>query len=246
MFTDIHCHILPGLDDGSGSFEESLDMARLAVRGMTDTIVCTPHSNVPFSYRNYWTPHMDELVSQLAANLSRNKIPVRVYAGQEVFLDGDLDILLKEKKIITVNHSRYMLVEAEPTERSASVYRKLESLISLGITPVLAHPERYRFVGEDPDAPGRLHALGCILQCNKGSFTGAFGRTIARTAFRMLEERQIDCIASDAHSPNVRTPFMRDVHEMICEDFSYDYADYLMADTPRRIIENQRITSFRL
>lgn len=246
MFTDIHCHILPGLDDGSGSFEESLDMARLAVRGMTGAIVCTPHTNVPFSYRNHWSPKMDGLVSQLSDALSSSKIPLTVYAGQEVFLDGEPEILLKEGKIIPINRSRYMLVEADPAERSASVYRKLEKLISIGVTPVLAHPERYRFVGEDPDAPGRLHAMGCVLQCNKGSFTGAFGRTIARTAYRMLEERQIDCIASDAHSPNVRTPFMRDVHEMICEEFSYDYADYLMSDTPRRIIENQRIVSFRL
>lgn len=108
----------------------------------------------------------------------------------------------------------------------------------------MAHPERYAFVAETPEAADQLKATGAFLQLNKGSLKGAFGRTAFQTAHRLLAERKADFIASDAHSPYVRTPYLGDAHELVSEHYSIDYADFLLRDNPFRVIRNQKIYSY--
>lgn len=238
---DIHCHILYGLDDGSSGVEESLKMIDIARSGRTQGIIATPHCNVPGSYRNHWGEDLENRLKAIQKRLSENSDPFEVYPGQEIFCDGNFLEMLKNGELITLNHSRYPLVEFDFTERSSSVYEKLESVLAEGYTPVVAHPERYAFVQESPDAIFHMKRMGCLLQINKGSLKGAFGQGAFAASHFLVAHRLADVMASDGHSPYVRTPYMADAYEIICENYSYDYAELIAGINPQRIIEDKSI-----
>ena len=238
---DIHCHILPGFDDGSDNIEESVRMARLAVDGGTSVLVATPHSNIPHSYKNYFGPVYAEKFKRLSARLRDENIPLKIYPGNEIFAGGNMVELIKSKRLLTLNNSVYPLVEFDFGVQADEAYEKLDMLIAEGFTPVVAHPERYGFVAEDSDAPLRLKDMGCLLQVNKGSIKGSFGRSAYEAAHAILGQRLADVVASDAHSPYMRTPFLADVNSIISELYSADYADILLNKNPADILDNKKI-----
>lgn len=241
---DIHCHILYGVDDGSDSIEESVRMAKIAYDCGSKAIVATPHSNIPDSFTNYWSKDLLNRVTTLREKLIECGIPLKVYCGQEVFCTSRTHELLRAGKLITINNSRYALVEFDFNEYSSSVYEKLQRIIAEGYTPIVAHPERYAFISEEMDAAMRLKSMGCLLQLNKGSISGSFGRRSQHNAYRLLEKRIADFVASDAHSPYMRTPHMEEAYEMVCEEFSFDYARLLFDENPKSVIVNKNVFSY--
>ncbi len=236
---DIHSHIVYGVDDGAQSLEEAVKMAELASMRGTKGLVATPHTNVPGSYGNFWGTEILEKIKMLREALKENYIDVQIFCGQEIFCTSRTAEYLKAGNIITLNNSKYPLVEFDFYEYSDSVYLKLEKIIAEGYVPIVAHPERYAFVGEDEDAAVRLKNMGCLLQVNKGSLSGKFGENAYFTARKLLEERLVDVIASDAHSPYMRTTNMIHIHEFVSEEYSQDYADILFKYNPRRILQNR-------
>lgn len=241
---DIHCHICYGSDDGAENLETAVEMVGQAFEHGTEGIVATPHCNVPGTYENYWGEELHEKVRQLRAELQAREIPVEIYTGQEIFCTNQTAKLLTSGELITLNHSRYPLVEFDFFEYPESVYAKLRMITAEGYTPIVAHPERYDFVSEEEDAIYKLKNLGCLLQINKGSLEVRFGRDAFFASRRMLELRLADVIASDAHSPYMRTPNMQSVHELICEEYSYDYAELLLIRNPRRIIQDREAVTY--
>lgn len=241
---DIHCHILFGADDGAASLAESVEMAKRAHAGGTKKIIATPHTNVPDSYTNYWDREFENRITALNQALAQANCSLRVYAGQEVFCSRDFTELFQQGKLITLNRSRYMLVEFGFYEHASSVYRKLERLRACGVIPIVSHPERYAFVWEDETAAHKLKNLGCLLQINKGSITGDFGGRAHRAAHRILRDFDADFVASDAHSPYVRTPYLERVYDRVAETYSLDYAEWLFAANPALVMNDQPIVSF--
>ena len=238
---DIHSHIAYGADDGAQSLEEAVKMVEYAALRGTKGLVATPHTNVPGSYENFWGPELLEKVKELRTALKENYIDVQIFCGQEIFCTSFAVDLLKSGKVITLNNSRYPLLEFDFYEYSDSVYSKLEKIISEGYVPIVAHPERYAFVAEEEDAALRLKKLGCVLQINKGSLTGYFGESAFYTSRRLIEERLADVIASDSHSPYVRTTNMENTHELVSELYSPNYADILLDINPKRILQDREI-----
>ncbi len=238
---DLHCHILFGVDDGADSAEESIRMARIACESGTKGIAATPHCNISEYDRNEWTSEFTRKIIMLNSTLEQLDIPVKIYPGQEIFCGEDVPKLLKSKKLITLNGSRYVLVEFDFGEFSENVYSRIERIMAEGYVPIVAHPERYGFVQEDPNAAYRLKNMGCLLQINKGSVKGGFGRGAFLAASGILQYQLADFIASDAHGPFVRTPFMADAHEYISERFSAEYADILFKINPVRVLKNKMI-----
>lgn len=241
---DIHSHIIYGVDDGAQSIEEAVKIAENASLHGTKGIVATPHTNIPGSFSNYWCQELLERVKTLRAAIKENYIDVQIFCGQEIFCTSDAVEYLKSGKVITLNNSRYPLLEFDFYEYSDSVYSKLEKIISEGYVPIVAHPERYAFVAEEEDAAVRLKKLGCILQVNKGSLTGKFGESAFYTGRRLIEERLADVIASDSHSPYVRTSNLEKIHELVSEVYSPDYADILLDINPKRILQDREIIIF--
>lgn len=238
---DIHCHILFGLDDGSVSIEESVEMAKLARTGGTRRIIATPHSNVTGSFRNMWCPEFSDMLDRLNGRLRDEDVDIRIFPGQEIFCGENFADLLLDGKLITLNNSRYPLVEFDFYEHSSSVYMKLKKIVAEGYVPVVAHPERYAFLSEDESAATKLKRMGCLLQVNKGSLQGNFGRSAHKAARFLLDNSFADFIASDAHSPYMRTPFLAEAFELVAESYSFDYARLLFSENTLAVIENRDI-----
>lgn len=238
---DIHCHILPGVDDGSGNFSDSIEMAQLAVESGTKGIVVTPHCNIPGMFANYYCDEFKEKFMNLKQALKQKNIPVEVYQGQEVFLSRYFEEHLTKGEFITINGSKYMLVELDFRIDAASAFSRLERLISYGYIPVVAHPERYGFVIENPDAARKIRSVGALVQINSGSLIGDFGIYIKKTAQKIMDNALVDFVASDAHSQYSRTPNLAVAHEFISENYSYDYADILFRTNPVKLLNNESI-----
>lgn len=238
---DIHCHILPCVDDGSGNMSDSIEMAQLAAESGTEGIIATPHCNVSGLFENYRSSMLEKKVSTLQNELRTRNIPLNIYLGQEVFLSGNFEEHLKRGDFITLNNSRYMLAELDFEIGENSAVSRLSRLLCEGYVPVVAHPERYGFVVENPSVIKKLRSAGSLIQLNGGSLTGEFGRYVQRTAEIIVNNEFADFIASDAHSQYSRTPALDNIHELICENFSYDYADLLLKINPAKLLDNELI-----
>ncbi len=238
---DIHCHLLYGVDDGADTIGETIEMAKLAYDNGTRVIAVTPHSNTPGSGRNFWSDGLRERFIEVKKAVKDAGIPIQILSGQEIFGKGDVAELLKSGNLITLNGSRYPLIEFPFKERSENVFNKLESVLAEGYVPIVAHPERYEFVTENFDSLLKLKKMGCLLQINTGSLEGNFGRGAKANAKKMLNNHAVDVVASDAHSPFMRTPVLADAHEYISEKYSTDLADRLLLRNPKAILENKII-----
>lgn len=238
---DLHCHILPGVDDGSSSEEESCRMARLAVESGVTAVCATPHCNVPGCFDNYRTEALEERFLCLARLLGERDIPLRLYAGMEVYVTPETPRHLLEGKLLTLGGSRYLLVEFGFEAPFSFAQRMLEEISAAGAVPVVAHPERYRFAQEDRGCLLRWIEAGWALQINKGSLFGRFGRRAARTAHWCLGEGCMHLIGSDAHSPYRRTPWLEDARSYVAEYTAPEIADFLLEENPRHMLENAPI-----
>ena len=241
---DIHCHIVFGVDDGSFSLSESVEMARVALEGGTDVIIATPHANAPDLDPNDWDAEFDKKLKSLNDALVSEGIPLTVCPGHEVFCSDNVVRLYRGGKLMTLNRSRYLLIEFDFYSDVESMLAYCDDLSDQGVIPVIAHPERYEAIKEDLDAAFRLKRHGCLLQLNGGSLFGAFGRASREVAHDLIGEYAADFIASDAHSPYMRTPYLADAHEMVCELYSPDYADLLFDENPRRVLQNEETLVF--
>ena len=232
---DLHSHILPGMDDGARNLEESLRMADLAVRSGVRTMVATPHC------AGDRREEVQECLAYLRAGLRDAGIPLKVYAGMEIYGAPDTAQLLRDGKLLTLAGSRYPLIEfpfhSDGTEES----RILHSVCKRGYRPLVAHPERYQCIQDNPEILNRWCRMGCLLQVNKGSLLGRFGYRAQETALELMERGFATVVASDAHGIRMRTPWMREVQQMLSEEFSPQYARKLLWENPGKILKDEEI-----
>lgn len=243
---DIHAHILPGIDDGAGSWDEALEMAELAVDSGVDTLVCTPHTNIASVYENYDDEKMYTLWDTFRRKLKEEKIPLKILRGSEVFATLDMQSKIDSGQILPLNESNYYLVEFDFQAEPEYMAEILFGMQRFGKYPVLAHPERYDCVVADPALVYDWMSRGVLCQVNRGSLLGKFGRRVERTAHILLEHNLITCIASDAHSSRVRTTYMRDIYDFLKYDLSGEVADRLLCVHPGKLVRGERIVSRNL
>lgn len=243
---DIHAHILPGIDDGAVDMEETLEMARMAVNSGVTAVVATPHCNVPGIFNNYYDEEYLKVFHETEKALKREGIPLKLYQGMEVFVNANTLKLLSESKLMPMNRSRYMLVEFDFYEEIDYMQKMLEMIRKSGICPIIAHPERYQCVQEHLQLVYQWRMKGYLVQVNKGSLLGRFGRRAYETAHSLLSHNLVTAIASDAHSYRERTPWMLEVYEELSKKYSKRYLNTLFEENPRKICQNQQVTSFQM
>lgn len=239
---DIHAHILPGLDDGSPDLESSLKMAEMAaLSGVTD-IVATPHSNLKRNHvSNYWDDGLHEELVAFRKALKGEKIPMAILPGMEIFGTPDVPEKLREGKLIPLAGSRYPLIEFPFQDYGQQATQVLTDVADMGYRPVVAHPERYRYVQENPSLLNQWVGMGCLLQVNKGSLLGRFGRAAEMLSLALLDRGFTSFVASDAHSPVVRTTWLTDIRDFIGREYSEDLARLLLEENPRKLLEDKEI-----
>ena len=236
---DIHTHILPTVDDGAGSFDEALDMAIIAVQSGVEAIVATPHSNHDIGFVNYESDHLAALYDKLCKILQEMHIPLRLYRGMELWASTDIVDKLSYGKLLTLNRTRYTLVEFAFDEESWWIEAIVKELLLAGYIPIIAHPERYFCVQEAPNHLYEWRKLGALAQMNKESILGRLGRHTAGTAELLLKHNLINCLASDAHHAYARTTDMTALNRYMEKHFALGYREMLMQTNPQAILAGQ-------
>ena len=231
---DIHSHILPELDDGARNLGQSLEMARLAVESGVQIVVATPHCADDRS------AEVRSAVRLLRQALEEEGIPLRIMMGMEIFGTPDTARMLSEGSLFTLNNSRYPLIEFEFVTDGTQETQVLSDVIRAGYTPIVAHPERYLCVRRSPELVNRWHQMGCLFQVNRGSVMGRFGQDAEAMAQELIRRGFATAVASDAHSPGMRTPWMEDVWNYLRMEIAPSAAEYLLWENPRRILKNQQ------
>ena len=204
---DLHCHILPGVDDGPKDVEESLAMARHAVKDGIHAIVATPHA-LGGTYPNP-PEKIIAAAKALGDRFETEHLPLALYTGAEVHICPDMAArILAGQAAFLCENKRYILIEFPFQTVPYGFKEELFHLALRGITPVIAHPERNPMVHFQPEILYDLTAAGCLIQVNSTSITGGFGDDIMRCSHDLIKNRGVHIIASDAHSAHNRPPLL--------------------------------------
>ncbi len=234
---DIHSHILPHIDDGSSSIEESLEIARIAAKSGIRHIVASSHGNC----FDYTIEEYQKQLDRLQEKLREKEIPIELHPGMEIFTDRNVVHLLQEGKLLTINNTKYVLVEFRFEDSVPHVEMRLMELLESGYKPILAHPERYVFIQRDPEFAHYLEDCGCVMQLNHGSITGKFGDRIQRLALHFLDSGVAGVIATDTHNATHRTPSLERLKAMMEGHYSKKDIELLLAGNPERILKGEPI-----
>lgn len=203
---DTHLHILPGIDDGPETIQDALILARHLVREGIHTAIATPHYNDQYPQRS--AKEIRERTYEMQEALDGEGIALRLFAGHEVLIKPGLCEDIQAGRVATLNGSRYMLLELWNSMWPPELERVIFELRSIGIVPVLAHPERYAAIQQDPTRLSTLLRQRVLTQLTGSSLIGMQGRTVSRTAHILLKKKLIHCIASDAHDMRRRAPYI--------------------------------------
>ncbi|MGI9448095.1 MAG: tyrosine-protein phosphatase, partial [Pirellulales bacterium] len=201
-FTDIHCHIVPQIDDGAFSIDQSINMARTALGDGTTSLIATPHQLGTNSHVS--AEAIINGVSKLQSALHDKEISVSVRPGADVRIDPELPKLLKQGKVLTLADRRKHVLLELPHDTYYPIDQLLKSLRKQGLVGILSHPERNRGIIKNPAMMWDVVEAGGLLQITAASLTGSFGSSCQEIADLAVEERLVHFIASDAHDTKHR------------------------------------------
>ena len=194
---DIHTHIIPGIDDGSKSVEDTFAIFDEAIKaGFTD-IILTPHY-----LTNYYETQVQEVFfwkDKLQEILKAQNKNLNLYSGMEIYISEQLGELIKENKLLMLSNSKYILIELPMSTNIKYLDHVIYFLESIGAKFILAHPERYKHVQENPNIVEDYINKGCLIQCNYGSILGNYGREAKRTLKYLLKKDLVHFMATDCH-----------------------------------------------
>jgi Capsular polysaccharide biosynthesis protein len=211
---DLHCHILPGVDDGSKDLQMSLDLAKVAVDQGISHILVTPH-HMDGDYTNHKNDVIKE-TNDFQNALNAQQIPLTVFPGQEVHLTGQLvDAIAKNDILFMDETNRYLLLELPHDGVPAYTEDMIFDLTTRGITPVIAHPERNLGIQEDPDKLYNLIKMGCLSQLTSSSYLGVFGEKVQTLTEQIIKANLGFVFASDAHNFKGRRFLMKEAFEKL-------------------------------
>lgn len=233
---DLHCHMLPGIDDGAPDLAVSLAMARCAVADGIRVTACTPHI-YPGLYEND-KAGIEAAVVALQAELDREGIELRLCVGADTHLAPDLVENLRAGRIPTLAGSRYLLLEPPHHVAPPRFEGSLFLLMASGYVPVITHPERLSWIETHYDVFGRLASNGVWMQLTAGSLTGRFGRRPKYWAERMLDEGLVDILATDAHNIPKRAPLLAEAREAAALRVGSDEAWHMVHTRPQGIVDD--------
>ncbi|MEJ5342437.1 MAG: CpsB/CapC family capsule biosynthesis tyrosine phosphatase [Thermogutta sp.] len=239
-WVDIHCHILPELDDGPPNWDQALAMARLAVREGTAWIVATPHQRG--RYQQNTPAVIASRCEELRRRLREAAIPLEIFTGADVRIDEGLVESVKRGEVSMVGTGRYVLLELPH-----DIYLPLDSLLRelkrVGVTGILTHPERNTALLRHPEKLEEVLSAGALLQLTAGSLTGAFGPAVRQFAEELLLTGRVHVVASDGHGVRGRPPTMGEATRHIARRLGRDAADILCRRNPARIVQGMPVQS---
>jgi protein-tyrosine phosphatase len=236
---DIHCHILPGLDDGSPDLEESLAMLRVAEADGIDTIACTPH--VADGVHNNDIDTIRRAVAELESAARAAGIAIRLVPGGDVHVSADLSAMHKAGRLPTLNGTNYFLLEFPHEMVPPNIENVLFDWQIAGLIPILTHPERNAELARNVPRIVDLVCRGVLMQVTADSITGAMGAEAEHAALAMLASRCVHFIASDAHSSTWRRPALSGARDRVAQLAGPEAAKILVHDNPARVLAGEPV-----
>ena len=234
---DLHCHILPGLDDGPIDISESVEMARMAAADGISKIVAAPHigsSGLSESDdKEKLSEIIDEKIDQLKGCLKGENILVDILRGGEV----SAFMPLHTCKTFTINQTSYLIVEFPHTYLPANAREIIFNMSISGLRPIISHPERNPSVVQNPERLQTLIQSGALVQITAASLTGEFGRDTQACALYLLRQEMVNFVVSDGHSINGRPPVMSEAFKAVKRQFGQERADALFVRNPAAVLE---------
>lgn len=233
---DLHCHILPGIDDGAVDLSTALEMAAMAVADGITVTACTPHI-MPGVYDN--TPSdICARIDDLRKALREADIPLELVAGSDAHMRPDFSSALDHGALLALGDSRYVLFEPPHHVAPPRLEECLFSIQMAGYAPILTHPERLSWIEARFPLIAHLARSGIWMQVTAGSLTGRFGRRPKYWAERMLGEGLVHILASDAHNCTSRPPVLSHAHEIAIELVGEEEARNLVLARPEGVLRN--------
>ena len=239
VLVDIHCHILPGIDDGSKNWDTSIKLAKAAVKDGVTHAICTPHT-----LNGRYTNHKDDIIwltDLYQQKLDEAKIPLTVFPGQEVRLSGDLiDALDQDDILFCDEDGTYMLLEFPSDDVPTYAQDTIFKVMQRGITPIIVHPERNKKILEEPTVLQELIEQGCLVQITASSYMGTFGKKIEEMSRKFIEAGQCACFASDAHDLPKRQYQYSEALKKLSKEFGSDLAQQYQ-DNARAFVNGDNV-----
>ena len=238
---DLHSHILPNIDDGSKSFSESLNILKQASdNGVTD-IVVTPHFIFGSTFNSPKNKNK-ELLAALKKEAEAANININLYLGNEIYADNELLTFLKKKQASSLNNTKYVLFELPMNNEFKGLKQLIFNLQSNGYVPVIAHPERYRLLKENPKLIEELLAVGVLFQSNIASLTCRYGKEAKNTLELFLKHRMITFLSSDIHHDSdsfyASLPHIKKILQKLVDD---EYIESLLNTNAKKLLLNEKI-----
>jgi protein-tyrosine phosphatase len=234
---DLHCHILPGVDDGAGDMSVSLEMARTSVAQGVTALCCTPHI-LPGLYHNSG-PQIRQAVANLQQTLDAKGVALQLVAGADVHMTPDFVSGLRSGRLLSIADSRYVLVEPPHHSMPPHLEDFFFSLVAAGYVPVLTHPERLSWAPQHYEMLKKLVRSGVWMQVTAGSLAGTFGRSALYWACRMLDEGYVHLIATDAHDADRRPPDLAAGRDLVAKRLGADEAEHMVATRPDGVLKDR-------
>lgn len=236
---DFHTHIIPNIDDGSKSVEETFNIIKEAKLAGFDSIISTSHY-----IEEYYEADVQERemwINALSEALKKENIDVDLYLGNEVYFSTNIIKLLEESKASTINNTSYVLFEFPMNVKPMNIYDVVYEMIQNKIVPILAHPERYSFIQKDPDLIGNLIDTGVLMQCNFGSIIGQYGERAQIIVRKLFENDMVHFLGSDVHRQNSIYPkvpqALQEIESIIGKDKLYQITTL----NPGWVLQNKRV-----
>lgn len=231
---DLHCHILPGIDDGATDLDMALEMARIAAGDGIREIACSPHI-YPGMYEND-AGGIHAAVASLQSELDQRSIPLRLHANADVHLVPGLLEGLREGRVPTIAGSRYLLLEPSHHVAPPRFEQSVFELMTAGYTVLITHPERLSWVEDNYDVFERISRRGAWMQITAGALTGRFGRRVKYWGERFVGDGHCMVLATDAHHPQRRPPLLAEAREAAAALVGAEEAGHMVQTRPAGVI----------
>ena len=236
---DTHSHVLPGIDDGAKTLEESIELCRMAADDGLATMVCTPH--ISFRYANN-RASIEAAFDRLAGAIAEEGIALTLVKGAEVHMSPDILDKVRSRDLVTYNDgARYLLLEFPFQQVLNGAEEMVYRLKLAGITAVIAHPERIGYFMDDPDRLFQLIRLGALGQVTGGSLLGQFGEKSKDVGLEMIERQLVHVVASDAHDASYRRPVLAEAARTVAMRFDAERVRSMFHDLPAAIVSGAEI-----
>lgn len=236
---DMHSHILPEIDDGAKSIEESIEMIKEAYKAGFTAIVSTSHY-IEDSY-DVSKQKRYELIKIIEKRLENENIDITIYNGAEAYVNTNLNDLIKKEELVTINETKYLLIELPMNNKIIYLNEIISELKDNGIIPIIAHPERYSYVQKDPKILNDLIDQGVLFQSNYGSLIGKYGKDAQKAVKKLLKNNMIQLLGTDTHRSNSTYTQMDEIIKKFTKLLGKEKFEILSTVNPLKVIANEKI-----